>query len=144
MKTIHIQIILLGLLVAIVGIVVGKNLTEKQSTQPTASPIPVMVENDTQAEAPSTTGKLQANYELVATNSGQTALELLQTQAEVETQNYGSAGDFVTKINGLAGSNEYYWAFYLNESYAEKGASQTILKEGDKIKFVYEAVTLSN
>lgn len=85
--------------------------------------------------------KKKAVYELTAPISNQTALELLQADNQVETKDYGTAGQFVTSINGLAGSNEYYWAFYLNGAYAEKGASQTMLSKGDTIKFVYEAVT---
>ena len=86
----------------------------------------------------------QKEYQFTAEQDGQTALELLSKNAEVETKEYGDAGAFVTSINGLAGNNEHYWAFYVNDKYAEKGASQTILQKGDTIKFVYEAVTTSN
>jgi hypothetical protein len=79
-------------------------------------------------------------YEFVATMSGQTALELIQANVEVETQDFGDAGQFITSIGGLAGNEENYWAFYVNDEYAQVGASQTILEEGDKIKFTYEAI----
>jgi len=88
--------------------------------------------------------KLKADYEFTATQSGQIALELLKSGAEIESTDYGAAGQFVTGINGLKGNNEYYWAFYLNDAYAEQGASQTKLEKGDTIKFVYEAVTTNN
>ncbi len=88
-------------------------------------------------------GKKKAEYEFVAAEDDQVALDLIMANAEVETTDYGDAGKFVTSINGLAGDNSYYWAFYLNGEYAEKGASQTILKKGDTIKFVYEAVTVT-
>ncbi len=83
----------------------------------------------------------QTQYEFSATQSGQIALELLEANATVETQEFGDAGKFVTSINGLVGNNQNYWAFYLNDEYAQQGASQTILEEGDRVKFVYEAIT---
>ncbi len=88
-------------------------------------------------------GKQKAIYELTATRSGEVALDLLQSQAEVATKDYGAAGKFITSVNNLEGNNEYYWAFYLNGKYAEKGAGQTTLNKGDIIKFVYEAVQLT-
>ncbi len=83
----------------------------------------------------------QTEFEFSATQSGQVALELLEANVILETQDFGDAGKFVTSINGLAGNNQNYWAFYLNGKYAEQGVSQTILTEGDSIKFVYEAIT---
>lgn len=77
---------------------------------------------------------------LAADEDGQTALELLTASAAVETKDYGEAGLFVTSINGVAGDNEHYWAFYVNDEYAQQSADQTILKTGDNVKFVYEKV----
>ncbi len=85
--------------------------------------------------------KRKASYEFTATVSGQIALDLIQENATIETKDYGEAGKFVNSINGLEGNSNYYWAFYLNDKYAEQGASQTKLAKGDIIKFVYEAVT---
>jgi hypothetical protein len=87
--------------------------------------------------------KLQASYRFIATESGQLAIDLLRAHAEIETETYGDAGEFVTAINGLQGNNEYYWAFYLNNKYAEQGAAQTVLQQGDVIRFVYDAVRLT-
>lgn len=100
------------------------------------SPSPVAVVNGVPASE-----KLKANYEFTATQSGQLAEDLIVAGAKIETKDFGNAGKFVTSINGLAGNNEYYWAFYLNGKYAEAGISQTKLSKGDVIKFVYEAVT---
>jgi hypothetical protein len=91
--------------------------------------------------SPVAEGKKKANYEFTATESGKTALSLLEGSAAIETKDYGTAGKFVTSINDLPATNEYYWAFYVNGTYAEKGASQTTLQKGDTIKFVYEAVS---
>ncbi|GIK84319.1 MAG: hypothetical protein BroJett025_09410 [Patescibacteria group bacterium] len=83
----------------------------------------------------------QTEFEFSATQSGQIALELIEANATIETQDFGDAGKFVTSINGLAGNSQNYWAFYLNGEYAEQGVSQTILEKGDTIKFVYEAIS---
>ncbi len=84
----------------------------------------------------------KTEYSFTAAEDEQLALDLIVSQATIETADYGTAGKFVTSINGLAGNNQNYWAFYVNGEYAQKGASQTILKKGDIIKFTYEAVTL--
>lgn len=84
--------------------------------------------------------EVETEFEFSATQNEQVALELLESNAVVETQEFGDAGKFVTSINGLAGNNQNYWAFYVNGEYAQQGASQTILQEGDTIKFVYEAI----
>lgn len=47
---------------------------------------------------------------------------------------------FVTSINGVAGDNEHYWAFYVNDEFAQQGVSQTVLEGGDVVKFVYEEI----
>jgi hypothetical protein len=107
------------------------------NSSPTPTP-PIVTESQLpQAPAP----KKRTSYEIVATQSGKVALDLLDSQTQVETKDYGSAGKFVTSINGLAGDNNNYWAFYLNGKYAEKGASQTVLTKNDIIRFVYEPVT---
>ncbi len=107
----------------------------RPSTQSSPSPTPSTVITPSPEVS-----KKKTSYEFTASVSGQVALDLLQSNAQIETKDYGKAGKFVISINGLAGDNSAYWAFYLNGKYAEKGASQTILKKGDTIKFVYEAV----
>jgi len=82
----------------------------------------------------------QTELSLTAETDGTLALELLEFQATVETQDFGEAGAFVTSINGLAGDSGHYWAFYVNGEYGQTGASQTILKAGDVIKFAYEEI----
>lgn len=86
----------------------------------------------------------QLRLDLTAQIDGQTALELLETSAKVETQDFGAAGQFVTSINGVESDAKNYWAFYLNGQYAQEGASHTILAAGDIISFVYEEIILDN
>lgn len=77
---------------------------------------------------------------VTATVSGQTALDLLSANTDIETKDYGDAGQFVVGVNNLKGDNENYWAFYINDEFAQKGVSQTILEEGDVVKIVYEKI----
>lgn len=95
---------------------------------------------DSSSPDPNATDQNSPTLELVATESGQLAIDLLASNAQIETIDYGDAGEFVTNINGLAADSEHYWAFYVNNQYAEQGVSQTKLVEGDIIKFVYETI----
>lgn len=114
------------------------------TTSPTAlTSTPSPVSAVAGAEEQVMTGKKQANYEFTASESGVIALDLLDAETEIVTEDFGNAGKYVTSINGLAGNKDYYWAFYVNNEYAEQGAGQTKLDKGDTIKFVYEAVTAS-
>jgi len=80
--------------------------------------------------------------EITAWEDGQTALALLDSVATVQKQEYGF-GVFVEGVNGLLGDQNNYWAFYVNDEYAQQGADQTILQTGDVVRFVYEPVSTS-
>ena len=54
-----------------------------------------------------------------------------------EAENYPSLGYFVKSINGVRNSGGYYWTLYVNGQYSTLGATQYILKEGDKIEWKY-------
>lgn len=82
----------------------------------------------------------ETRVKLTATESGQTALELLEANATVSTIDYGDAGQFVNGINGVFGDDENFWSFYYNGEFALVGPSQTELSEGDTIEFVYEKI----
>ncbi|MEX0895785.1 MAG: DUF4430 domain-containing protein [Patescibacteria group bacterium] len=79
------------------------------------------------------------SVKLTSQEDGQTALELLQANATIETQQYSNDA-FVSGINGLTSDNEHYWAFYVNGEYSQTGASSTILSAGDEVEFVYESI----
>ena len=81
----------------------------------------------------------QFNIFLIAVIDGQTAYDLLKTQYQVLIKEY-DLGIFIEGINDLKNTDQYYWAFYLNDEYAQKGADQTILNKGDKIEFRYEEI----
>lgn len=112
----------------------------------------VVVDSSTTPTTPSTTNttddttsvaKQQTSIELVAnqTDEGKTALDVLKNSgAQVETKSYGDAGSFITAINGVAGDASNYWSFYVNDQYAQQAADKTEVKQGDRIKFIYEKV----
>lgn len=100
------------------------------SPTPLISPSPEMVK-----EVPE-----MMEYTLTATVSGQTAFELLTSNVEdVEYTEY-DFGTFINSIGGVAGDNENFWAFYLNDEKAQAGADTTVLEEGDQVKFIYEKI----
>lgn len=76
---------------------------------------------------------------LTAQETGQTALELLEASATIETQQFGNDA-FVSGINGLTSDNEHYWALYVNGEYSQTGASTTVLNAGDEVEYVYESI----
>jgi hypothetical protein len=63
---------------------------------------------------------------------GETALAILKTMCEAETQS-STYGDFVTAIDGREAGTTHYWAFYVNDAYANEGAGVYKTKDGDKI-----------
>ncbi|MFH2022583.1 MAG: DUF4430 domain-containing protein [Patescibacteria group bacterium] len=81
----------------------------------------------------------QTLIELEADVEGQTAFDLLKTKASVAYKEY-EFGVFIESINGLAGDAGHYWALYVNGEYAQAGADQTVLNQGDRIEFRYEEI----
>jgi len=81
----------------------------------------------------------QTSIELEAETSDQSAFELLRTKANVAYKEY-DFGVYIESINGLAGDDNHYWALYVNGEYAQAGADQTILSQGDRIEFRYEKI----
>lgn len=65
---------------------------------------------------------------------GKTALELLQSTAQVEMKGEG-VNAYVTGIDGKKAddSKKEFWAFYVNGKQAEVGAGSYTLRDGDKI-----------
>ena len=70
---------------------------------------------------------------------GKTALDLLKTKAEVQTQD-SSIGSFVTEINGTTNTDDHFWMFYVNGELAPVASDQYQTKNGDKIEWRYEAI----
>ncbi|QQS20155.1 DUF4430 domain-containing protein [Candidatus Saccharibacteria bacterium] len=73
---------------------------------------------------------------------GQTALQTLQSLAKVDTKE-SSFGTMVVGINGvMAEEGKNYWAFYVDEVYANEGAGTYQNKSGDKIAWKLEDIKL--
>jgi len=66
----------------------------------------------------------------------------LKEQFNFALQYYGSSlGYLVIMMDNLYEQNSpliYYWEFYINGVASKTGIDNTILKEGDKVKFAYE------
>lgn len=54
----------------------------------------------------------------------------------------GPYGAYIMSLMDLEQKNDkdgiYYWAYYINDKYAEVGISNCKIKDGDTYKFVYE------
>lgn len=150
--------ILVSILAFIAGLVVVKS--QLKNNQPSIEPSPtpetqteVQTANQEQAEAQEQAvtqeqtevqeqaeAQQNASYSLIATQSGQIALDLLQAKEKVETKDYGQMGQLIISINGLTSDEGHFWAFYINDEQSQVGASQAELKTDDVIKFVYEEI----
>ena len=102
-------------------------------------------ETDQQVSEQETTPEIESaqpiTYEFTAQTDTISAYDVLTEQATIETEDFGSAGVFVSSINGTQSDNEHYWAFFVNGEYAQQGITQTILQKGDTITFTYEKIT---
>jgi hypothetical protein len=108
-----------------------------------ATPSPTAQIQETQQISPSDptlTTNPSLEITVTATQAGQTVEKILDATGLVEYVDYGAAGKFVQSLNGVAANSEHYWAFYLNNEYSNTGVSDTLVKEGDIIKFVYETI----
>lgn len=92
----------------------------------------------------------QISVKAVSSNEGKTvrydgvadknALEQLKSLTTTETKTT-SFGDMVVSINGLkAEDTKNYWAFYVNNQYANEGAGTYKMKASDKIEWRLEAI----
>ena len=69
---------------------------------------------------------------------GDSALDLLDKLGQekgiaIEKKDFPGLGEFVEAINGVHGSGDSYWQFWINGEYAQVGAGQYELKEGDEV-----------
>ena len=111
----------------------------KQSV-PTPTPTVMPVENTNTEVTPQALGEKTLEYQFTANENGVRVFELDKDSAEIEYDTYDGLGEFITSINGQSADTTHFWAFYLNGESSQTGASQTTLKQGDVIKFVYEEI----
>ncbi len=70
--------------------------------------------------------------------AGNTVFGLLQTLERkhgilIETRNFPGLGVFIEAIHGVHNTNNSYWQFWVNGEYAQVGAGQYKLEEGDEV-----------
>ncbi len=110
--------------------------TQPETTVTDSTPTDILKQN----EGKENIGRpAEAEYSYVASASGQTALDLLKQNAEVQEKEFGF-GTFIEGINGVLGDEKQYWAFYVNREYATEAVDKTILSEGDIATFRLEPV----
>ncbi len=85
------------------------------------------------------TDEKQTVYTFQAEKSDQTPLSLLEDEADVEYQEY-DFGVFVESINGQDSNNDYFWALYVNDEFAQKAADRIELQAGDEVQWRWEEV----
>lgn len=67
------------------------------------------------------------------------AMTALKKEGKIDFDaTYHSAlGYFIERIAGKKNAGGYYWTLYINDGYSNSGASQTILRDGDRIEWKY-------
>jgi len=78
-------------------------------------------------------------FSYTAEKDGETPFSLLNENEEIEYDQY-EFGTFVTSINGKASTNQFYWALYINDEYAQEASDKIVLKTGDKVEWKWEEV----
>ncbi|KUK79609.1 MAG: Uncharacterized protein XD95_0266 [Microgenomates bacterium 39_7] len=87
--------------------------------------------------------ELITSYLFEADRAGQTPLELISEDNDVEFDKY-DFGVFVTDINGQQSNNEYYWAVYINGKYAQQSSDQIELQVGDLVEWRWEKIEMQD
>lgn len=108
-------------------------------TQKAEQPVDQTSQEETQEASSAATAELMQEYSFTAEEDGQTAFDIFESNLDLEYTEY-DFGVFVEGVNGINGDEENYWAFYLNDTYAEKGIKQTIVIKGDIVSLKYEEV----
>lgn len=107
--------------------------------------------NDDTPKAPTTTNQAESTGTIAFSadkkevtytgTTGKTALENLQTLTSVETADT-SYGKMVVVINGLSAEDgKNYWAFYVNNAYADEGAGTYKTQANDQLMWKLEDIT---
>ena len=123
--------------------------TPKPSTAPTPTPSTTLVASPTPTPTPTPAAQATVAIENIGNytidlEANDTAFSiLLRTGQEngfsIEYQIYEGLGAFVTCIAGTCGHDNYYWAFYYNDSYSMVGASLQLVSAGDTTTWKFES-----
>lgn len=112
------------------------DLKNKKTVQPSQQEQEVVSNEEVVTEL---TDPNETDLTFVATEDGQTAFELLEENAQVDSEQY-DFGVLIRSINGKASDKDHYWALYVNDEYAQTGADQTVLTNGDLTEWRYEEI----
>lgn len=82
-----------------------------------------------------------ASHTLTATAAATKALDLAQSQLELQLKEY-DFGLMVEGVNGLLADTNNYWAVYLNGEYAKVGIAELTMQAGDRLELRYETISL--
>jgi len=123
--------VLLAIVIGLIGVAIffSKNTSMQQL------PAQVM-----EATASPSASPAVVSLSFTAIVDGQTAFDLLKESAQIEYQEF-DFGVMVSEINGVATDDKHYWGLYVNDEYATAGASETVLKSGDTMKWIYEEIS---
>ena len=75
--------------------------------------------------------KCEISYQGV---EGKTALELLKSSHQVETQSF-SYGEMVQSIDGVKAPATHFWSFQINGNFSDVGAGAYITKDSDTLSW---------
>ncbi len=83
-------------------------------------------------------GEVVLPLKAVEFEKDETAFDILDKSANVESTFYEGLGEFIHSINGVSPSNQdYWWGFYVNGEYkSDEGASEYEVENGDSILFM--------
>ncbi len=79
------------------------------------------------------------SYIFTAEKDNQNALRLINKHVKLGTKKY-SFGIMIESVNGIKADKDSFWAFYINNKFAQKGVSDTFLSKGDKIELRLEKI----
>lgn len=120
------MLLIAGLILAlgIAGASIGSRNNNKQTSM-----TPTTSQSD-----PENSETKKTEYLSYQGEDGKTALELLKSEAEVETKS-SSLGEYVVSINGNDGGGSKYWLFYVDGRESPVGAGSYTTKSGETIEW---------
>ncbi|MDP3901088.1 MAG: DUF4430 domain-containing protein [bacterium] len=121
----------LGVLIFAVGVGVGTQLGFQEESAPAGGQI------FTDLTLDYGNGDTQSFPKEVLATGGTVLDQLKAVQVRygvpLEMRSFPGMGEFVEGIHGVRNTNMKYWQFWVNGTYAEVGASQYVLSNGDQV-----------
>lgn len=128
-KSLKFILSIVSIIVAIIAIVVIKNSVKNDDNVVLSNNIQVIVYDKSNAVIYDDKKETSEKYLIDALNSF--------SDLKIKTES-GDYGAYITSINDLEQSNNYYWNYYVNGEYASVGISKYEIKDNDTITFKLE------